>query len=1596
VPQAHPHACVSHPANPGGGCHTSLLRLALGLAALSGLVLSLTPKPAFGLGAGSAFDLTVDTLFYADFEGDPLGATPPGWTVSPGAGGVVVKLDGINQVLSDGLTGGAPVTSGGNWADVSVSHRFKTISGGLSHPGLIARYQDDSNMVYGGIITATTAEIWNRIGGTWTQIGGTWTIPDVSTGWHEQELRVFDDRAEVYIDGSFIGAAAIMPGAPGSGSTGFWSQYGAREGYRDDHLVRSLSQITGTVFEDVNYGGGAGRSLAGSGGSVRSGAKVELYDAAGAFADSTTTDGSGQYSFTVVDGSYTVRVVNQTVTSSRTGYVASLRSVQTFRTDASSGTAVAVTDRVGGEIPHEVDPAINTTDATLAALNGVAGEEVQSLAPVTVGGADVTGVDFGFNFSTIVSTNDAGQGSLRQFIDNASTLGGEGSLAQSGSRKDVDGITQSLPAGYESSVFMISDGGAHPGLRLGLANQLTGGVAVITPAAALPGIAGANTVVDGTTQTVNVGNTNPAVLGAGGTVGVNGLSLRTIAGPEVEILGTGTIASGLVIQANDVIVRGLSIHGFGSASGEAGVRVDAVANALIEGNVLGSGATAFTDPGAPQRNQAGVHSVGGSSGTVSDNLIGFGRRTGVYLGSGSTGWAISGNEIRDSGMETADGDGITVNASSTNTASGNLITGSSSQGVAVTGAGTTNNTFVNNTITGNGVGTASSVEQSAAVTLRSGPTSTTLDRNVIRTNYGAGVAVNNGATGTRMTRNSFELNGTITARNGGGATGQIGIDLNSPTDDNNFGTSPFYTANENGDSDTGGNNLFNFPFIEGIGLDLGTDSLEITGFARPGSVIELFVAAVDPSGFGEGQTYLVTLVEGGVDDLDSGTGSYTHAQAGSDNTNRFRFKIDNPGGVAVGTSLTATATDAGNNTSEFSLNVEVVEAQDLFFSSAADQTFWVGKASTAISPITVGEGSPTAITDATDIRIRIPSGFDMVWDTLDLTPTLTGTASGKVSPTVSYEDAGATLVLDVTSDFAFGDTIVIADLSFMDFTSSSGSDNLELELGNDGGVSATDARTIEILAEGTPTISSEYDLSFRVGDPPINMEVITIREDAAAPAITAANDIRVRIPSTFNMTWNTSDVSALLLGTALSKVSNTVSYEDGGKTLVIDVLNDFDPGDILTIAGLSYNNFSAASIDDHLELEVDNDDSVVAEDDKIIFIVLIMATPDIASAANQNFVMGSGPTNAKLIRITDDDVIPQTKADTDLRIRIPSAFPMTWDVTRTSIQISGAARTKCSELVTYEDGGKTLVIDVITDFEVDDWINVGQVYFANFTSAAPPDRLELEVANDGGSAVSVDDKTKEIFGAVFSLDVWPESVVRSHLATNGSNETVQFTVSNTGSGTDDYDLLTSTNPGTVITVVSITGPGITQGANPDSARVSGLGASNSTVVTVTYSAAVAPVGTADTLFFLARSVAVPADTDDGRLELTLLRPQITMGKVVSPNGTQLPGTDLAYTVTVTNTGSENAAGLVAVDSLAAELDFQVGSVDNTLPPGVTVIVEYSNDGGGSWVYSPTSSACGATAGYDRCVNRIRWRFQNDLSFTAPDNVAQFEFVARIG
>jgi uncharacterized repeat protein (TIGR01451 family) len=486
-------------------------------------------------------------------------------------------------------------------------------------------------------------------------------------------------------------------------------------------------------------------------------------------------------------------------------------------------------------------------------------------------------------------------------------------------------VTRTFSSGNGSLRTAITGANGAPGstIRFAIATNDSGydpatGVFTIHLSSALPAITAAGTILDATTQTAAIGNTNPGVLGAGGTVGTGALALSTVDRPEVLLLGDGSFPIGLDVQAANVTIRGLAISGFGAAPGvdtSATIRVGAAgAGALIERNVLGTGPTAFADPGAAARTRGdNIRIVSADNGVVRNNLIGFAAGNGVELNTGANGWLVEGNEIRRNGIGNPGMEAVAIeNGSGGATLRGNLLTQSEGAG-ADTFQSTGGNRLEENTLSDNGMGSGATLVN-AGVRLQGA--GSVVERNVITANAGAGILVTSGSTGNVISRNSISGNGP--------ANGQLGIDLLAAAANQSLGSAPFVTLNDAGDADAGGNGLLNHPVLSGAILSGG--SVILTGYARPGSLLELFLAAPDPSGFGEGATYLLSLTEGSGGDGDATTGTYVSPvnglTVGTDTTNRFRFSIPTPPGVAAGTILTATAT-LGGQTSEFSGQVSV-------------------------------------------------------------------------------------------------------------------------------------------------------------------------------------------------------------------------------------------------------------------------------------------------------------------------------------------------------------------------------------------------------------------------------------------------------------------------------------------------------------------------------------------------------------------------------------------------------------------------------------------------------------------------------------------------
>lgn len=347
----------------------------------------------------------------------------------------------------------------------------------------------------------------------------------------------------------------------------------AKDGEVEDYAltIHIGRKLTGMVFEDINYGGGAGRSKTAASGVGVNSASVELYTSAGKLFASTTTASDGSYTFSYVpDGNYYVRVVNDTVKSTRSGSNGSERGVQTYR--STGGTVV--TTEVGGRKPSTVDAGINNTNQTLNTTTFVLsnGGQAQSVQPISVAGSNLSGIDFGFNFSTVVNTNDSGTGSLRQFLLNANLLGDDSRLAQQG-----------RTLGKENAILMllVSD----PNYRA------TDNYWSIALQSALPAIT-APLILDGSLQTGSSNNR-----------------------PQLELQGsnTGAGSHGLTLTATSSgsNLKHLAINRFGGA----GIYLNGSSNNTLQANAIGTdptGKLALANTGSGIKLAAGA----------SNNLIG--------------------------------------------------------------------------------------------------------------------------------------------------------------------------------------------------------------------------------------------------------------------------------------------------------------------------------------------------------------------------------------------------------------------------------------------------------------------------------------------------------------------------------------------------------------------------------------------------------------------------------------------------------------------------------------------------------------------------------------------------------------------------------------------------------------------------------------------------------------------------------------------------------------------------------------------------------------------------------------------------------------
>ena len=535
---------------------------------------------------------------------------------------------------------------------------------------------------------------------------------------------------------------------------------------------------------------------------------------------------------------------------------------------------------------------------------------------VLIAGLMPAGAAWGATF-TVVNTNDSGAGSLRQAILDANANPGLDTIAFDIPGSGVHTITPAtnLPT-ITDPVFI--DGYTQPGASPNTLAIGDNAMLLIELDGTTVGPGGTGLAFDGpnggsTVRGLVINRWPTWAIRIGPIVGSNG---NTIVGNFIGTDPTGMSTSG-TSQAQIYITTSSANNVIGGTTpaarnvivgGLQNVFLEVVTGNTIQGNYIGVNA-AGTGPLSPTGNGLLISStsnttVGGTD-PGAGNVI-WGSNAGINIGQSnivpSNGNVIQGNRIGTDATGTValggeiygivggnSGIGSVNTIGGSAAGAGNLVSGSSIGILLQSDGGFT--TLGNRIGTdaggtqpiGNGIGICAAFPSGAPIGgINPG------EGNVVAFNTnGIVVGQSTGATGWTMRGNSIFSNSAI------------GIWLNGRCD-----MAGFPTPNDPGDSDTGGNDVQNFPVVSSVTYGANTT---VTGLlnSTPDTTFDLdfysnSACSNFPREFLQGETYI---------------GS---AQVTTDGSGNAPFTVSTLPAVETGARISVTATDPSGNTSEFS------------------------------------------------------------------------------------------------------------------------------------------------------------------------------------------------------------------------------------------------------------------------------------------------------------------------------------------------------------------------------------------------------------------------------------------------------------------------------------------------------------------------------------------------------------------------------------------------------------------------------------------------------------------------------------------------------
>ncbi len=399
---------------------------------------------------------------------------------------------------------------------------------------------------------------------------------------------------------------------------------------------------------------------------------------------------------------------------------------------------------------------------------------------------------------------------------------------------------------------------------------------------------GAGNVISGISSGFGITTNGTGTVIQGNRIGtdVNGVNKIPNSG-GVLATGLNILVGGTTAEARNIISGngdGVTIRGAGSR---------------LQGNYIGTditGTVALGNTGSGGGVVAGDGALIGGTTSEMRNIIAGNNFNNVSIGSfgAAAPVTVQGNYIGTdvTGTRALGATNVGIQIGSNNNLVGGVVPGARNvisgniTGVQLSFSNVVGNVIQGNFIGLNAAGTAPLGNTGQGIFI-TGAANTTIGGtqpeagNKIAFNGGAGIASIVSGQGNAIRGNSIFSN-----------TG-LGIDLGGNG----------VTPNDNGDSDSGPNNLQNFPVITGVLSSSNSTTIQGSLKSLPSTTFQIDFysnAAVDPSGNGEGAVFF-------------GSAS-VNTNANGDAT----INATIPAGLPAGRVITATATDPNGNTSEFS------------------------------------------------------------------------------------------------------------------------------------------------------------------------------------------------------------------------------------------------------------------------------------------------------------------------------------------------------------------------------------------------------------------------------------------------------------------------------------------------------------------------------------------------------------------------------------------------------------------------------------------------------------------------------------------------------